>query len=306
MIEAKRLQDFMKQVSVSLNRLDKRTRFLLFFLAFAILFNFYFNKALKPQIKQAARLKSELAGLNKEITELKRKIPSIQEEQKALEDLKKKNQQITNRLFALERELPSSYRISQLLGEFAKQSADLGIDFSFIRPKSRAQSQEEDYTRLEIEMQFDSPYHDFLDYLIRLEQLSAYLSVTDIVIDEMKESSFSGETTVSLVLSTLLKKDADYLLAKEQGQKKETVSNDSSSDQNPFLPQRDKTKEGTRRSKYVLTGITYSGQNSTAIINNEIYRVGDQIEGKWAIKQILQNMVIVKHGRTNEILTLER
>ncbi len=139
-----------------------------------------------------------------------------------------------------------------------------------------------------------------------MEQLSAYLNVTDIVIEEMKESGFSGDTAVTLVLSTLLRKDADYSLAKEQGQKKETASNGSSSDQNPFLPQRDKTKEGSKRSKYVLIGITYSGPNSTAIINNEIYRVGDQIEGKWVIKQILPNMVIVKYGRANEVLTLEK
>lgn len=294
-----------KKIRTRLSRLPRRQKVLLFLLLLTISFSFYFNKLLKPQFKQASRLKSELAELNQRIINLTTEIPKLGEDKVALEELKRKNKQLQERLTGLEKELPESYRIPQLLGELAKQTQGLEIDFSYIKPKSAAPALEDEYARLDIEMQFNSPYHDFRSYLGKLENLSAYIDITDIVIEELKESSFAGETTATLVLSTLLNKGQVPLMALIPESKAEMLLA-KDSERNPFLPSSKEVSNYYRRSKYVLSGITSAGQKSTAIINNTVYRVGDLLENKYSIKQILPNMVIISRGRQTEVLMLEQ
>lgn len=299
--------ELFKKLKTLLSRLPRRQKILISLLVLALLFSSYFNKLLKPQLKQLFRLKSELAELNQRILSLKAEIPDVEKERVTLEELKRKNKQLRERLTSLEKELPESYRIPQLLGELAKQAQGLALDFSYIKPKATSSVLEDEYARLDIEMQFNAPYLDFRSYLGQLERLSAYLNITDIVIEQMKEGSFASETTVTLVLSTLLNKGSrpSRVLAPESKEEIFLAKEDTSLERNPFVPTSKTVSKYSRRPKYILSGITFAGSKSTAIINNEIYRVGDLLEKKYPIKQILPNMVIISHGRQTEILMLE-
>jgi hypothetical protein len=232
-------------------------------------------------------------------------MPDIEKERAGLEELKRKNKQLKERLVSLEKELPESYRIPQLLGELAKQTQGLAIDFSYIKPKATSGALEDEYTRLDIEMQFNAPYRDFRSYLVQLEHLSSYLNITDIVVEETKEGSFAGEATATMVLSTLLNKGLPSLGILAPESKEEILLAKDTLERNPFLPSSKEVSKYSRRSKYVLSGIAFAGSKSTAIINNEVYRVGDLLEKKYSIKQILPNMVIISHGKQTEILMLE-
>lgn len=300
------IRELFKKIKTRFSGLQKRQKILISLLIFTILFSFYFNKLLKPQLKQLSHLKSELAELNQQISNLKAEIPDVEKEKAGLEELKKKNKQLQERLISLEKELPESYRIPQLLGELAKQAQGLQIDFSYIKPKATSGALEDEYTRFDIEMQFNAPYRDFRSYLGQLEHLSSYLNITDIVVEETKEGNFAGETIATVVLSTLLNKGLPSLGVLAPESKEETLlAKDTSGERNPFVPSSKAVSKYSRRSKYVLSGITFAGAKSTVIINNEVYRVGDLLEKKYPIKQILPNMVIISHGKQTEILMLE-
>lgn len=297
-------EELTKKIKTWFGRLKRGEKILLSFFIFVILFSFYFNKIIKPQIRNLSNLKSELGGLNRQVFNLKAQLPPLEEERSKLEALKKKNKKMQDRLLHLEKELAGFYRIPELLGKLAKQAEDLEIDFSYIRPKTATATPEGEYLRLDIEMQFSSPYADFQSYLKQLERLSAYLNITDIVIEEIKDSNFAGETTVTLVLSTLLTKDSAETKIVTKEEKEGLSTQKDISERNLFLPSPGVSGYASK-SKYILSGITFSGSKSTAIINNEVYKTGDLLEQKYPIKQILPNMVIIKHGGQAEVLMLE-
>jgi len=299
------IRELFKKIKARFSRLQKKQKILVSLLIFTILLSLYFNKLLKPQLKRLSRLNSELTELHRQISNLNAQMPDIEKERAGLEELKRKNKQLKESLVSLEKELPESYRIPQLLGELAKQTQGLAIDFSYIKPKATSGALEDEYTRLDIEMQFNAPYRDFRSYLVQLEHLSSYLNITDIVVEETKEGSFAGEATATMVLSTLLNKGLPSLGILAPESKEEILLAKDTLERNPFLPSSKEVSKYSRRSKYVLSGIAFAGSKSTAIINNEVYKVGDLLEKKYPIKQILPNMVIISHGKQTEILMLE-
>ena len=304
MIKNQTLKDLFKRIKIYIDRLEKRQKILISLLIFALLFSLYNNKLFKPWLKQLTYLKSELVELEDQALTLKTEMPLVEKERAALNELKIENNQFKNRLSNLEKKLPKFYRIPQLLGELAKQTSGFEIDFSYIKPQATTALAEEEYERLEIEMQFDAPYYDFLGYLAKLERLSLYLTINQITIEETKEANFGGETTVTIVISTLLPKEPPSFKILTQQQKEKILSSKDTIERNIFVPDSHKIKGYYKYSKYLLSGIAFAGLQSTAIINNEVYKVGDFLDKKWMIKQILPNMVIIKHGSTNEVLTL--
>jgi hypothetical protein len=193
-----------------------------------------------------------------------------------------------------EKKLSQSYRIPQLLRELAKQGAESGVDFIYIRPQTAKEGFGNDYMRVNIELQFNAAYKNFAAYLVKLETLSSYLSVSDLVVQTDSSADFSGQVNVTLMLSSLLLKDS---------RGRETIRSGVSpgSGRNVFFTSLNSAKQV----KYKLSGITFSSNNSTAIINDAIYKRGDVIDQRWQIDKILPNMVIIRHGDNREALILK-
>lgn len=296
------LQNFFKEVSLRYNRLGKRQKILIWLLIFSLLVNLYINKIFMPRLRQLSFFKNKSEELNNRIFAIKAEMPSIEEEKTQLQTLRDKNKQLCGELNSLENKLPESYRTPQLLGELASQASEWKIEFAYIKPLETSDVMEKEYALLYIEMQLNAPYYDFLGYLNKLENLSAYLNIQDIVIEETKETGFFGEISVTLVISTLLNKEVAFL--RNMG-KKEGISLEEFFKRNLFIPESLEMKSYVKESKYVLGGITFSGKNSTAIINGEIYKIGDILDNKGVIEQILPNMVIIKYGQASEALVLE-
>jgi len=289
-----KVQEVFKDIKSRISQLGRRQKLLLSLLILSLIFSLYFNKLIKPQVKTINQLRLESAELNQKIMKMELEMSPLEREKAELEELKRNNQQFQKKLAGLEKELPSSYRIYQLLGELAKLTQGLQIEFSYIKPKIKEVLSEEEYVRLDIEMQFCAPYLDLRSYLSKLEELSGYLNITEIVIEEIKEGDFPGETIATLVLSALLSRDSERPLTLALEEK------DISHKENPFL-----SKKISKQSKYILSGITFAGAKSTAIINNKVYRKGELLDNKYRIEQILPNMVIVSRGRQKEALILE-
>ena len=235
--------------------------------------------------------------VNNRIVKLKSQIPDIQKEKEALNAAKRSLNFLKTQLASLELQLPTYGRIPQLLGELMRQSSGYSIDFISIRPKK---DKKKEYPELIIEMKFNSHYSDFANYLNRLESLSQFLRTTDIAMEEMKDG-FRGTLDVTLTLATLLSEEEEP--QKEDVEEPEfarpfTIRRSPFTSE--FRPDQERAKEG----EFQLSGIVPSGKQPTAIINDEVYRVGDIIGDK-KVKQILPNMVILTDGRESTVLTLE-
>jgi Tfp pilus assembly protein PilO len=294
-----KIKEIIGKITVQFNRLQKRQRTLVLFLAAAILFSFYYNIIFKPQSTALARAKTEWQSINNRLTKLKSQLPDIQKEKESLNGAKRNLETLKTQLSSLELQLPTTGRIPQLLGELVRQAQGYSIDFVSIRPKTSKEKKE--YAELIIEMKFNSTYSDFANYLNRLESLSRFLRATDIALEEMKDG-FRGESGVTLTLATLL----GEAQAPGPGEIKEPAfAAPLSIERNPFLSKFRPAKEGEKKDEFQLSGIISNAKVPTAIINDEVYRVGDIIGNK-KVKQILSNMVILTDGRESTVLTLER
>ncbi len=302
-IQYKNLAQLGDKIKRRINALDKRQKTILALLVFALFFNVYVNKLVKPEFVKMRRLRADAIRLDGQVDKLRAQIPDLDKEKVLLDQALRENRKLKDRLQALEKQLPVYSRIPQLLGVLVKEAQDYEVDLISVKPKGTKSDQQ--YSRLDIEMQFNTTYYSLTNYLARLESLSQFLSATELVIEEPKDAFFEGGITTSLVLSTILSPapPSPGNLTQEPAPLKEVAP--ISVERDPFAPK--ETIAGyTKKSKYSLSGITYSGDNSTAIINGNVYRTGDYIDKKRRVKQILSNMVVVDNGHGTEILMLNR
>jgi hypothetical protein len=71
----------------------------------------------------------------------------------------------------------------------------------------------------------------------------------------------------------------------------------------PFASKKSGKKDGAGNFK--LSGITQAGKDSTAIINDEVVKVGAKI-GEWKVTQILPDAVTLTDGNDTVSVTLNR
>ena len=298
-VEVKRkIKEAVEAIKKQFNRLEKRQRTQVLFLVAAILLSFYYNAVYKPQSNALRKVSSELQAVNNRLTKLKSQMPDIQKEKEALDAAKKNLASLKAQLSSLELQLPTAGRIPQLLGELVRQAQGYSVDFVSIRPKTSREKKE--YAELIIEMKFNANYSDFANYLNRLESLSQFLRATDITMEEMKDG-FQGESDITLTLATLL---GEAEAVKPEEIKETALLAPFKVERNPFTSKL-RPDTGKQRDEFRLSGIIATGKQPTAIINDEVYRVGDVLGNK-KVKQILPNMVILTDGRESTVLTLER
>ncbi|MCK4649529.1 type 4a pilus biogenesis protein PilO [bacterium] len=285
----------LKAVFKQFNRLEKRYQGLILLLVAVILFSLYIRLVYRPQAESLRRLRSEFTSLDNQATRLKAQIPDVEKEKETLARTEEDYHALKKQLASLEARLPILGSVPQLLGEVVGQASGYKIDFVSLRSKTT--EGKEEYRQLNIEIKLNADYPNFVNYLHRLENISPFLILTDIVMKKMKEG-FPAESEVTLNLLTLLGERGEAL-ARVPFVAPVTVKRNIFSFK--FRPA-EKVKE---KEEYELSGITLRGEQSTAIINGEVYRIGDVIGNK-RIKQILSSRVIlIDEKRGSTILTLK-
>lgn len=278
------------------NRLEKRQKTLVLLLILAILFSVYYNVVFKAQSDNLQKATIELKNVNNQLTMLKSQMPDLEKEKAALYAADDKLSSLNARLAALEDKLPTIGTIPQLLGELVGQSSGHYIDFISIKPKTT--KEEKEYAELVIEVVFNSTYTNFTNYLNRLEKFYEFLEATGIVVEEIKKG-FNGRSRVTLALTTSLSETA---VAKKDIKKVRTVL-PVKVKRNPFTSVFKPVEKGKEK-VYNLTGIIATGRQPTAIINDEVYKIGDKVYNK-LVKQISNNMVVLSDGTESIVLTLQ-
>ncbi len=285
------------RIAEGLGRLEKRQKTLILLLIASILFSFYYNGVYKPRSNALRARKRELATVNNRVLDLKGRMPDLRAAQSALKTAGARLDAARARLRSLESQLPTQGSVPQLLGELVSQAAGYSIDFVSVRPKT--DKGRGDYAELAIDIKFNSGYSDFANYLNRLESTSRFLRAENILMEEMKDG-FRGKATTTLTLATFL---GEGWMAGESPGSPEPAPR-ITIDRNPFISRFRPSMGRAEKEGLELSGIVAGGKRPTAIIDDEVYGIGDRIENK-EVKNIISNMVILTDGRKETVLTLD-
>lgn len=276
------------------NRLGKREKSLFVLLAVILFVSIGYRMFWQPYFSEQKKVKNDLQKTLDQIQLTKSKFPDIEAQRKENANLREDIENAVKEASAYEAHIPSVGSVTQLLGEITRRSDGLSMDFESIR--QNMDKEKEGYLKLQLDMKFTSPYSSIVNYLRRLENLSDYLTVQEIEIAQTKEGAPQAKTALQLSM-LLIEKGIDLTVSKET----ETPL--------PLAIQRDpfvsKRMEKKKAKEFKLSGITWAGKDSTAIINDEVARVGTQI-GEWKITQILPDAVMLSDGADTVSVTLGR
>ncbi len=276
-----------------LNRLGKRERALIFFLSVVLFLSIGYRMFWQPYLSQQKKFKNDLQKILNQVQSIKSQFPDTEAAKQENAKLRREYESVLKEISAYEARIPSASSASQLLGGITGRSEGLNMDFESIR--QNIEKEKEGYSKLQLNIKFASPYSSIVNYLRRLEKISDYLTVEGIGIAQAKEAG--PQTKAELQLSLLLaERGIDLTLKEEEAPLPLAIQRD------PFVSR--EMKRNVEKD-FKLSGITWAGKNSTAIINNEVARVGTQI-GEWKVTQILPDAVILSNGVETTSLTLSR
>lgn len=272
----------------------RRQKALIIGLALVVVANLYIQLIHKPTSRRLKAYRVQLQKTMGKIEELKSKLPDLAKQRSHIETLSVEFKMVQDQIKEMEETLPSRGHTTQLLGELTRQASGLDIDFVSIRQKI---DRHEDYSRLFVELKFNAPYKDMANYVRRLEAISPYLIVEEIDVSEPKE--VGKAIAVRLALSTLL--GEVYV---PEALKAPSEITPVKVDRDIFAPSK-KPLSKVRKAELKLMGVTWRGDRSTAIINNEVVRMGEKVDDL-EVKQILPESVILTDGLKDYVISLER
>lgn len=279
------------------NALKKKEQYLIIGLICALIFSFYFNLFFNPFNAKIKRIKTEVKSIKTKISSIKAEGPTVSTEEKNLNDLKIEYDKTRKKLYDIEDNLTNRERIPRILSELIKQGSAYGIDFISIKPT--ATKGKATYSKLEIEIKMNATYDNFVNYLYRLENISKFLKPEKLELEEIK-NGMQGDIKCKVILSTFLSERPSENTEEIKIPYLERLN----IERNPFKSKSMPKKEGVEKieKKYVLQGVNWMGGISTAVINGEVYRLGDKIDDLY-VSDITKNSAILKSS-TGEALTI--
>ena len=287
-------------ISIQSKLVSPKTKFLVIVLVLVAGVSFAFNKIYLPQRNKLAKLKSKLVSLDNEIIEMEAQLPNLEGQVLQLEAKKSEIERLNDRLSKKENQLPSKANIPELLSVYLRQSSEDIIDFSLLKPVD--EHKKNIYDQLNIEIQFNAGFNGLVNYLNRLEKNFQYIQTKGIVISN-EDNLGTGLLTTKIVLSTYLSdqkiKEGSLLTAKMT----DDVSSVSTK-RDPFYSPGQVVTQDEELEFFNLSGIIGFGLNPTAIIDDEVYKVGDTI-GNSKIQEITYNEVILENQGQIRVLTID-
>ncbi|MFH0772564.1 MAG: type 4a pilus biogenesis protein PilO [Candidatus Omnitrophota bacterium] len=284
-------------ISSYFNKLKKREKILAVALIIALLGALGYRAIAGTYFSGQKKFKADLQKIQHEIEIRKAKFPDIESQEAEIEKLRSDYENTLKGISGYEAGIPSVDSVRQLLSEITRRSEGLDIDFESIRQD--IEKQKEGYLKLNINMKFSASYSNVVNYLNRLDNLSDFLSVSNIDIAQNKEGG--PRSVVDLELSMLLaEKGIDLSVVK----KELAVAAPLTIKSNPFISKKTESLK-KKEAQFKLAGITWANKNSTAIVNDEVLRAGSQIGG-WKVIEILPDEVTLSDGEETVTLTMGR
>ncbi len=286
-----------RQLLDKFNALKKREQYLVLGLVFAFIFSFYFNAIYKPMNIKLKKLKIEIKSIETKLSSVKSEAPQLEKEKIELNELKISYDKTRKRLYDVEDKLTNRERIPTILNELIKQGNAYNVDFVSIRPT--ATKNKTTYSKLEIEMKMNASYENFVNYLYRLENISKFLKPSSLELEAPK-TGMQGAIKCRVILGTFLSERPAELVEEIKVPYLERLSISKSPFKSKMEPEKKMVSESVGK-KYKLQGVNWFGGIRTAIINGEVYKIGDKIDEMY-IKDISKVSVILKDKTGEEIV----
>lgn len=279
------------------NRLSHREqRAAVIFTVVAVVASGY-RLAYKPWSLRSNKSTAERRSLQQHVEKLQDSLSSLEQERQTVLRQRDETLKAKNQVQGLERQMVSSEELGQLLGHIAQQGQGLPLNF-----ESMSQDVDETGERPEVKISlaFSASYSGFANFLRRIEHLSTYLNVIDFEVAERKEGSRDAQQ-VKISLRTPLRTPGSPGTAPTAPQ---TLPEPVEISRSPFNEQA-RPVEAVNLEALHLTGITWQNDSSTAIINDEVVRIGDRVKDM-QITDILPDMVILSDGTESHAIPLNQ
>ncbi len=261
----------------------------------------YYNYFLKKSWQEMGKLKKQEMDSQKQWQDILEQYPDVKNAQQGLDEQKEKLGAIEQKNKDIEAQLLKESYLPEFLTELIKCGQGLEIDFQSV--KQDVEADKTGFAKLLIDMKLESSYVDILNYVQRVEQISPFVKVEDLLISQAKENP-DKRSLAALRLSALLSMD------KGPGGGLTTVCSAQmvtklAIQRNPMSPIYHKT--AAKKRSLSLAGITYrgAGGSSSAIINDTVVNEGDEVDGQTVVK-ILSDKVMLDDGAETYSITVER
>ncbi len=303
----------MARSNFSFGKIGTREKAWIILWAAVILSIGFLNFRFKPGMQKISAVQKQIASLGKEKQNLIAKQPDMEKRKKMMSDLKKEIADRYEELTGVEQKLVDIRNVDELLDSFVKDRSKFEILLNSIRPvqqkepsavetqnPSKKQQMVDPYRKLRIQLDIFSTFQGLVNYIAFLEQMRPYQEVEGIKV-KVEGKEVSRPHAVFLV-SVLMGESQEV----KEAQRKEIfgVLEDIATREkkDPFLTG-DKPKEVVQAVGLELTGIfSEGGRPVAAMINNEIYHVGDVVDNKRVVT-IEGNRVVLEYGNRRFVLT---
>ncbi len=247
----------------------------------------------KAKADQVKKLRATLPDLKKDRDELDRQAAEVD--------------QLEKETRAIEGSMTGPEEIGRLLGELASQADGLRVTFEAIKQSLKENAEQ---PTISIDVAFAAPYEDLINYLRRVEQVSPFLKVARLEVAEPKEGARAVGEFVRVILETPLRDSASQDRPKFSSKlsvfQKAPPPEKITLPRSPFLVRKPAGTAETpiKRTDLKVSGITLAGKASTAIVNDQVVRVGDEVSSL-TVKKILANMVVLTDGTESYAVSIE-
>lgn len=282
-------------------RLKTRERILAVAFVVVISVVFYHRFVYKPLKKNIDTYKFQIQKISTRLDELKYQFPKLDEKKEGLRKQEAENLRIINRISDMEKIIPAKQDTSRLISEITRKAT--GFELASIQQRM---DEGDIYSRLYIELAFNAQYKELINFIDGIGAVSPFLKVEEMSISEDTGKSKKGGLAASILLSCLLQEEkvTDWISSNKTAGG--AISIDArdifKSSAKPVVV--DKTKE-KERAAIKLEGITYTTWSQTAIINDNVVRIGSEVDG-YKVKDIGPYAVTLTDGVEDITLTIER
>lgn len=246
----------------------------------------------RPRASALAKAQAERRALQQQVQAMRNTLPDLEQERRLADHTREEVDRLRQDLARLESGMPSAEALGRVIQAMARQEQGLRVVFESIKQRLNEDAEPPEAT---IEIALTAPYEDAVNYLHRVERLSPFLRVAQVDIADPKgrESGASGQD-VKLALVTPLRvsslEEAVPSLAEAA-----SVPEPLSLPRSPFASKA-RPLETTSRQALKVAGITWRGEDSTAIINDEVVRIGGRV-GERTVSKILPDRIILSDGQ---------
>ena len=263
-----------------------RERFWVMAVVLLCLWGVSYSILLRPQAQKIQKLRLEKQGLARQVEAAQLGLPDLKLKHELLKMKKGEIALLKEELAGVESRLPSKDGLNHLFGELVTQAEGLEISMDAIKQRL---GETDEFPEAAIEISGTATYEAVVNYLHRAERLSPFLRIGSLEMKEPQKGTSQRQQIALTLVMPLSSTEGAGLMSFPEGPQAAKLTLPKSIFVTRAPVERKKSQE------LKVTGIALNGQASTAIVNDQVVRVGSGIDDL-IVKQIVPGFVVLSDG----------